>query len=283
MSRAMSPLRSPVLRYHGGKFRLSSWIQGFFPPHHCYVESFGGAGSVLLTKDRSYAEVFNDLDGDVVNFFRVLRSPLDQAELCRLCALTPFAREEFETAFEPSQDPIERARRLAIRAGMGFGSAGGTKSTTGFRIDSKRKTSTDWHNWTCYPDTIAAVGERLLAVLIENRPAIDVMLQHDSIDTLHYVDPPYLHSTRVRASATALRYYRHEMTDWQHVDLLACLQNLRGMVVLSGYHSDLYADRLGGWVCHSTPSRISANRGGVVRTEMVWLNPSCVARQQLPG
>jgi DNA adenine methylase len=228
-------IKRPVLRYHGGKFRLSSWIRSFFPPHQIYVEPFGGAGSVLLTKERAYAEVYNDMDGEVVNFFRVLRDPEQREQLCQICALTPFARDEFEGSYELTADPVESARRLAVRAGMGYGSSGGTKQNTGFRIDSARKWSTDFRQWERYPATIAAVGDRLLGVLIENRPAIDVMLQHDGPDTLHYVDPPYLHSTRSDAREHgAAKYYRHEMSDWQHMDLLTCLQNLEGMVVISG-------------------------------------------------
>jgi DNA adenine methylase len=268
-------IKTPALRYFGGKFRLSAWIRSFFPPHRCYVESFGGAGSVLLTKERAYAEVFNDLDGDIVNFFRVLRDPASRAQLIEACELTPFAREEFEESFGAIGNPIERARRLAIRAQMGFGSAGGSKSTTGFRIDTGRQYSTDFQHWARYPAGLAAVGDRFTAVLIENRPAIDVMLQHDSPVTLHYVDPPYLHSTRVRASVDNQRYYRHEMSDWQHMDLLAALQNLQGMVVLSGYHSEMYAKALNSWEHHKVKARISQFRGTGMRMENVWLNEAC--------
>jgi DNA adenine methylase len=268
-------LARPVLRYHGGKFRLAPWVRQFFPPHQIYVEPFGGAGSVLLTKERSYAEVFNDLDSEVVNFFRVLRDPATRSQLCEACELTPYAREEFEAAFEPSADPVESARRLAVRAGMGFGSAGATKTTTGFRIDSSRKHLTAYHDWDRYPAAVAAVADRLKGVLIENRPAIEVMLQHDTPQTLHYVDPPYLHSTRVRASTKVLRYYKHEMTEWQHIDLLAALRNLQGYVVLSGYYSSLYAESLTDWTTHKTSARKSAHRGTAISTEIIWLNPRC--------
>ncbi len=105
----------PALRYHGGKFRLASWIMQFFPEHTCYVEPFGGAAGVLLQKPRSYAEVYNDLDGDVVNFFRVLRCPVLSAALTEAVSLTPYARSEFDTAWIPTDDPVERARRIAIR------------------------------------------------------------------------------------------------------------------------------------------------------------------------
>lgn len=175
----------PVLRYHGGKFRLAQWVMSFFPEHTCYVEPFGGAAGVLLQKERAYAEVYNDLDRTVVNFFRVLRDPALRQALIESLVMTPYSREDFELAWEPTADPVEEARRLAIRAQMGFGSPGATKGTTGFRIDTKREYGTAQHLWSVYPDAIAAAGQRFSGVLIENRPAIDVMRQHDGPETLH--------------------------------------------------------------------------------------------------
>ena len=268
-------IKKPALRYHGAKFRLAPWVIEHFPLHRCYVEPFGGAAGVLLQKPRAYAEVYNDLDGEVVNFFRVLRDPRTRAELIAACNETPYAREEFEMAWQPCDDPVERARRLAVRAQMGFGSCGATKGVTGFRIDTKRSYGTAQQHWVEYPSAVAKAGERMSGVLIENRPAIDVMLQHDAADTLHFVDPPYLHSTRVRSNTTHLRYYRHEMDDAEHVELLEVLRSLNGMVVLSGYPSALYAEKLKGWAQRQTLSRISAGRGGAVRTEVIWLNQRC--------
>jgi DNA adenine methylase len=266
----------PVLRYHGGKFRLATWIMQFVPAHRCYVEPFGGAASVLLQKPRSYAEVYNDLDSEIVNFFRVLRDPVLRVQLELACLATPYAREEFELAFEPTEDPVERARRTAIRAQMGFGSAGATKGKTGFRIDTKRLYGTAQHLWAEYPESLATAGQRLTGVLIENRPAIDVMQQHDGPDTLHFVDPPYVLDTRVMQGGK-IGYYRHELTDEDHEDLLQVLLGLEGMVIVSGYETDLYNDTLRGWSQHRTEARISAGRGAALRTEVVWINPACAA------
>lgn len=266
----------PALRYHGGKFRLAPWVMGFFPQHTCYVEPFGGAAGVLLQKPRAYAEVYNDLDGDVVNFFRVLQDPELRAQLIERLVMTPYARGEFEQAFEPCPDAVERARRLAIRAQMGFGSGGATKGTTGFRVDTKRKYGTAQALWEEYPEAVAHAGQRFSGVLIENRPAIEVMQQHDAPSTLHFVDPPYVLSTRdSRASARDSAYYRHEMSDADHQALLEALEALTGMVVLSGYESGLYAERLVGWERHATRSRIASARGTAMRTEVVWLNRAC--------
>lgn len=271
----MTDVSRPALRYHGAKFRLAAWVMQFFPPHGCYVEPFGGAAGVLLQKARCYAEVYNDLDGEIVNFFRVLRDPQSRAALAEACRLTPYARAEFDLAYEPTEDSIESARRTAVRAAMGFGSAGATKGTTGFRTDTRRKYGTAQHLWADYPETIAAVGERFVGVLIENRPGIDVMRAHDGPDTLFFVDPPYLMSTRVAGGGGRERCYRHEMTDADHSALIDALRDLEGMVVLSGYPSDLYLEALAGWERHETSARISAGRGTAMRTEVVWLNPAC--------
>lgn len=262
----------PALRYHGAKFRLAPWCMQFFPPHRIYTEAFGGAAGVLLRKPRAYAEVYNDLDGDVVNFFRVLRDPAMREKLELALSLTPYARDEFDLAWEPTEDAIERARRTAIRAQMGFGSAGATKGSTGLRTDTKRKHTTAQMDWLSYPAAIAAAGQRFAGVLIENRPAIDVLQQHDTPETLHFIDPPYVHDTRVLRSQGG---YRHELSDDDHDDLLAAILELEGFVVLCGYESDLYNDALTGWEKHSTDARISAGRGTAMRQEVVWLNPAC--------
>lgn len=269
-----TPPTRPVLRYHGGKFRLAPWVIKHFPPHRCYVEPFGGAAGVLIQKDRAYAEVYNDLDGDIVSLFRVLRDPGHCARLISMLHLTPYAREEFELAYEPTDDPIERARRTLVRAEMGFGSAGATKGKTGFRIDTRRKHGTAQALWARFPASLANVCDRLSGVMIENRPALTILEQHDAEDTLFYVDPPYMMSTRY-VGARHGRYYDCEMTDDDHFHLLDKLRSAKGMIVLSGYSSEVYQEALRGWSIATTEARISAARGTAVRTECLWLNPAC--------
>lgn len=271
----MMPITSPAIRYHGGKFRLAPWVMEFFPDHRIYVEPFGGAAGVLIQKPRAYSEVYNDLDGDMVNFFRVVQNAGLRHQLIESLAMTPYAREEFEIAWLPATDSLERARRLIIRAQMGFGSAGATKGTTGFRIDTKREYETAQHVWAQYPSNMAALGLRMTGVLIENRPALDVLLAHDTPDTLFYVDPPYVHDTRCRVSMGSARGYRHEMTDDDHLALLDALQTVQGMVVLSGYPHPIYEDALNGWELREKTARISGGRGTAKRTECVWLNQAC--------
>lgn len=273
-------ITSPAIRYHGGKFRLAPWILDRFPDHRIYVEPFGGAAGVLIQKPRAYSEIYNDLDGDLVNFFRVVQDADLRRQLVEACVFTPYAREEFKIAWQPSPDPVERARRLVIRAQMGFGSAGATKGTTGFRIDTKREYETAQHVWAQYPASLEALGNRLAGVMIENRPAIEVISAHDTGNTLFYVDPPYLHETRCRVSMGTDRGYRHEMTDEDHAVLLQALQAVEGMVIVSGYPNALYDDLLRGWRREDKRARIAGGRGTAIRTECIWINPACIAARK---
>lgn len=274
-------IKRPLIRYHGGKFRLAPWLMQFFPPHRIYCEPYGGAASVMLLKEKAYAEVYNDLDGDIVNIFRVLQSEKASKRLIELIELTPFARTEFELAWLPTEDAIERARRTIIRAQMGFGSCGATKGTTGFRSDTSRRYTTAQMDWLKYPDCLPPIIERFKSVVIENRPAIQVINNQDSEETLFYIDPPYMHETRVMKSKG---YYQFEMNDEQHIELLDVIKKIKGFVVLNGYSSPLYESHLAGWKRFQTFSRASAFRGSVLRTEVVWLNQAChQALKQVQG
>jgi DNA adenine methylase len=267
----------PVLRYHGGKWRSAPKILAFFPPHRVYVEPFGGGASVLIRKPRSYAEVYNDLAGEVVNVFRVLRDPATAVRLRELLHLTPFGRDEFLAAYQYTDDSIEQARRAIARAFMGFGSASfNAKHGTGFRSNSKRSGTTPALDWMNYPDQVPAFVERLRGVVIENRDALLLMPVHDSPATLFYVDPPYPGCVRAEGAITGVRQrYVHELTDDDHRALARSLHALEGMVVLSGrgcalYDVELYPD----WERHEFKH---LDDGARSRTEVLWLNPACSA------
>ncbi|HEY0120568.1 MAG TPA: DNA adenine methylase [Rhizobium sp.] len=273
----MSDPSRPVLRWHGGKWLLAPWIISHFPAHRTYVEPYGGGGSVLMRKARAYAEVWNDLDEHVVNLFRVLQDSSAAARLVALLDLTPFARSEFELAWEPCADPVEMARRLIIRSFMGFGSHAhsdmrhGAK-TTGFRSNSSRSGTTPAHDWAHYPIKLTAIIGRLRGVIIERRSALQVMAQHDGPQTLHYVDPPYMPETRgLRNPYDPKHQYRHEMTVADHAELLEALRGFSGMVVLSGYPAPLYDDALSGWL---RIEREAMADGARRRIEVLWINPA---------
>lgn len=286
MSAAVA-IRRPVLRYHGGKFRLAPWLISLFPAHLTYVEAYGGAASVLLQKPRSKAEVYNDLDAEVVNVFRVLQDPHSALQLQRLLSLTPFARAEFQRAYEPSVSAVDAAAKMITRSFMGFGSASTTRMhQTGFRSSSQRSRlgsptpAQDWANW---PAQVPHFIERLRTVCIENRDAIAVIAQHDAPSTLHYVDPPYVPSTRSSLKHKSINrghYYKHDMDDAGHRRLAEVLRSLTGMVIVGGYRSVLYQDLYGDWERLDRNSRAD---GGRPRIESVWMNPACSSVQRQQG
>jgi DNA adenine methylase len=261
-------MQHPLIRYHGGKFRIADWIIAQFPVHKIYVEPFGGGASVLLSKTPSPVEVYNDLDDEVVNLFRVLRS--DKAELlAQKIYLTPFSRTELTDAYVICQDPVEIARRLIVRAQMSFGSAGATRAQHGFRYGETTKGYSKATLWNKQPEIIMQVVERLKHVFIENRDAIKCIQDHDSPDTLFFVDPPYLSDTRQSSNQ-----YNHEMTNLQHEELLQVLLGLKGKVILSGYDHPTYNEALAGWKKLTKSVRALGNGGGVTRTECLWINPA---------
>lgn len=223
---------------------------------------------MLIRKPRSYAEVYNDLDGEIVNLFRVLRDPAFSEQLIRQLALTPFARDEFVAAYEDCDEPVERARRLVVLSFQGFGSNAHAKRSTGFRSNSNRSGTTPAFDWSHYPEALRVTVERLRGVIVENKPAMEVMAQHDGAMTTHYVDPPYVWSTRARSDAQ--RNYRHELTDSDHVELLAFLRTLKGAVALSGYPHPMYDALLRDW---RRIERAAHADGALDRVEVLWLNP----------
>lgn len=266
------PIERPILRYHGGKFLLAPWIISHFPKHRIYTEVFGGAASVLMRKPRSYGEVYNDLWETVVNVFRVLRDSEAATRLEQLLRLTPYSRQEFngcgEMDIEQEIDPIEKARKTILRSFAGFGSGStNAKHSTGFRSNSNRSGTTPAQDWAHYPDNIASFVERMRGVTIENKDYRDVLDQHDGLETLHFMDPPYVHDTRYLNRGNAV--YAFEMTDQDHIDMAAAVKALQGMVIICGYESALYADLFKKW--HVVKRKAFAD-GAAVRTECLWMN-----------
>jgi DNA adenine methylase len=267
----MSAPTRPVLRYHGGKFRLAPWVLSFFPRHAVYLEPFGGGGSVLLAKKPVPTEVYNDLDSRVVGLFRVLRDPAKAAELARRLELTPFAREEYEGwCYAEPVDDIDAAHQLVARGFMGQSSKGiWQRSGLDTRINPDGYCSRV-SALRASPDACRSVSQRLDQVVIEHDDAIAVIKRHDRADALIYCDPPYL-TTEGRGT----RIYTHDFKADDHRKLAAALHELKSaMVVLSGYPSTLYDELYPDWQQHE---RKAMADGGRERTEVVWLNPACAA------
>lgn len=280
----MNAITRPPVRWHGGKFLMSRNILPYLPPHRLYTEAFGGGAGVLLHKPRSHAEIYNDLDDDIVGLFRVLQDPAQACRMIELLRLTPFARREFEIAYDRTEDPVERARRLVIRSFMGFGSNAHSATqrghqSTGFRSSSNRSGTTPAQDWMNLPDAYGAIIERMRGVVIEHRDALVVLARHDGADSLHYVDPPYVHDTRsmFKGGKSA---YRHELDGEGHAQLLETLRGLIGMVVLSGYAHPLYDEALHDWRRVTFEAMADGARP---RTEVLWINPAAVASLNRAG
>lgn len=264
----------PILRYHGGKWLFARVLVGLFPAHRIYVEPFCGAASVLLQKPRSYAEVINDKWDTVVNVFQCLRDPEVSEQLKEQLRLTPFARTEFNSAFghrPRHQADVEAARLCILRSFAGFGSAATNgEYATGFRSNSNRSGTTPAQDWKNYIHSIAGFVERLRGVVVENKDALELIPQHDTPQTLFYCDPPYQVGTRNMARGNAV--YSCDMTDDDHRRLAQVLRSVSGMVILSGYASDLYDCELyPDWRRIEIPWRADGARK---RIEVIWMNES---------
>lgn len=261
-------IKRPALQYYGGKWILAKWIIEHLPDHKIYVEPYGGAASVLLRKPRSQREVYNDLNQEVVNFFKVIRNPQMARKLIAMLKATPYSRYEFNKAYMPAHTPIERARRLAIQSFMSFNGNGAAKGTRGsFRWQVSKKTnSTPAIGWRNYPHSLTKIIERMRGVIIEQRPALEIINAYDDTDTLFYVDPPYMWNTRAKGAKS--NGYQYEMNNQDHEVLLQKLLKLKGSIVLSGYENDLYQQTLTGWEKYTRPSYASGWRP---RQEVIWI------------
>lgn len=261
----------PPFAYYGGKTALADRIVRLLPAHRHYVEPFAGGLAILLAKPRSYMETVNDLDGGLMTFWRVLRDR--PADLVRVCAMTPHSRAEYTAAYEPVPDDhpdpdLEHARRVWTVLAQG---RAGTLLRTGWRhhINVVATAGCPMPGFLAgYVERMTAVAERLRAVSLECRPALEAITAYGAdADTLLYVDPPYLAATRTSTQ------YRHEMPhEADHRELAATLHEARAAVVLSGYESPLYSELYGGW--HRTELAAFTVQGGSrgARTEVLWSN-----------
>jgi DNA adenine methylase len=265
--------------WYGGKTCHLSWLLPIIEntKHTAYIESFAGSAAILLNKTPSPVEVYNDVHGDVVNFFRMLRE--HGSELIAALELTPYSREEFAFCCESQDNPsnLEKARRFFVKARQ-VRNGLATKATSGrwsyTKKDCRRGKSLTVSQWLSAIDGLNSICERLRNVQIENLDALDLIQRYDTEEALHYVDPPYLMSSR-----TGGVNYKHEFNEDEHIALLKILLSLKGKVVLSGYINELYPSILIGWNEYKSRSKLAnstlQNGEKKERQEIIWTNFPC--------
>lgn len=258
--------------WYGGKYSHLDWLLPLLPNTKHYCEPFGGSATVLINREPAPIETYNDLDGELVNFFRVLRE--DKGSLLEAIGLTPFSREESEQAIELPTEPIsdlERARRFFIRARQvrtGLAQTASSGRWAHCLLTSRAGMAGAVSRWLGSVEGLSEIAQRLLRVQIESAPAIDVIRRYDSKETLFYCDPPYPHDSRGDSRA-----YAYEMTDDDHRQLAAVLHEVQGKVALSSYASPLMTELYGDWQCIEAPTK-KAHSVKKERAELLWINYS---------
>ena len=256
--------------WYGGKFNYLNWLLPLLPDCHHYCEPFSGSAAVLLNRAPSPVETYNDVDGEVVNFFRVLRE--QTGELVKAIALTPFSREEFYRAVAPVENAIsdlERARRFFVRARQvrtGLAQTASLGRWANCKNTSRAGMSGVVSRWLGSVETLPAIAERLLRVQIENRPASEIIDLYDDGETLFYCDPPYPHQARGDSKA-----YGFEMTDEEHTALAHQLSAAKGKVAVSGYRCGLMDHLYKGWRRSEAPAK-KCHSVKQARIEALWMN-----------
>ncbi len=271
VSRLVHARKLILFGWYGGKYSHREWLLPLLPDCHHYCEPFAGSAAILLNRQPSPVETYNDLEGEVCNFFRVLRD--DGESLTKALALTPVSREEFGLActLDPSLSPLERARRFYVRARQvrtGLAQTATIGRWANCKDTSRAGMSGVISRWLGGVAKLPPIAERLLRVQIENRPAIDVIRVYDSPRTLFYCDPPYVHATRGDSKA-----YQHEMTNLQHTDLAAVLNKVQGKVAFSNYDCELLDELYPAakWHKFTSASRTNHATKGK-RVEVLWTN-----------
>lgn len=269
--------------WYGGKYSHLEWLLPLLPEAQHYCEPFGGSAAVLLNREPSPVETYNDLDGDVVNFFRVLRDQKD--ELLYAIGMTPFAREEFINAIESSRNgsapsELERARQFFVRARQvrtGLAQTASAGRWANCLNTSRAGMAGAVSRWLGSVEGLEWIASRLLRVQIEHDDAISVLKRYDSATTHFYCDPPYPHASRGDAKA-----YSYEMTDDEHEELAAALTTLQGKVAISGYRCDLMDRLYGEWYMQEAPLK-KVHSVKSERMEVLWTNydPDAARSQNL--
>lgn len=266
------PRKKIAFGWYGGKYSHLDWLLDLLPATHHYCEPFGGSAAVLLNREPSPVETYNDLDGEVVNFFRVLRN--QKEALTYAIGMTPFAREEFALAIESNGNghhlsDLERARRFFVRARQvrtGLAQTASIGRWANCLNTSRAGMAGAVSRWLGSVEGLEWIASRLLRVQIEHDDALSILKRYDSPQTLFYCDPPYPHASRGDAKA-----YGYEMSDQEHVALAETLHQIQGKAAVSGYHCELMDDLYAGWHVIEAPTKM-AHSVKTPRTEVLWTN-----------
>ena len=256
--------------WYGGKFSHLDFILPRLPTdakHFCDV--YGGSAAVLINRPPAPVETYNDIDSELVNFFKMLRDAGE--DLVRQISLTPFSREELIKAcqHEPGLSDLERARRFFVRARQtrtGLAQKSSEGRWAHCVLTTRAGMSGAVSRWLGSVDGLAEITARLQRVQIENAPALEVIRRYDTAETVFYLDPPYVHASRGDTAA-----YQHEMSDDDHVALADVLSSIRGRAVLSGYRTPLYDRLFESWTRIDAPVR-TAHSVRKPRQESLWVN-----------
>lgn len=258
-----------VFRYPGSKWSIAKWIISHFPEGYekmIYLEPFFGSGAVFFNKRPGIVETVNDLDGDVINLFRILRERPEQ--LKRVLALTPYSREEYDLSFEPCEDSLEKARRFMVRTTQSIGAKIGV-GKSGWRNHKTLKIGGTACKWAGITETIDAATSRLRGtttnlVQIEHTDALRLIERYNTQDALIYLDPPYVRSVRKSGAL-----YSHEMNEEDQKRLLDLIIKNKANIIISGYDNDLYNKTLRGWHTDITMSQTTSTKKAC---EKIWMN-----------
>jgi DNA adenine methylase len=255
----------PPFKYYGGKFYLCKWILSHAPAHRVYVEPFGGAASVLLNKERSEVEVYNDLCPDVTAVMTAIRDYPDKF----MDALFKIPCEEklyYQYKESSPADEFQRAIRAYVVYRM---SRGGTATTFSKSNRSYRGLPENVAAWDTGIRNIPTVSKRLQGVQITTKDAISLCQEMDCDDAWFYLDPPYVSKTRINENV-----YKLEMDEAGHIQLAEAARGWKAKTILSGYDGELYRRLYPDWTCVQKEVYLHGghSRKKQLVQECLWLN-----------
>lgn len=257
------------LKWHGGKHYLASKIIDLMPQHIHYVEAFFGGGSVLLKKSpEGVSEVVNDLHRELTTFWRVLQDEGAFAKFSRIVEAMPFSQVEWNDSHADAADPVRQAVNFFVRCRQSRAGKFDSFATLS-RNRTRRRMNEQASSWMSAIEGLPDVAARLKRVVVLADDAVKVIRSQDGPNTLFYLDPPYVHETRVTTAD-----YEHEMSTEQHVELLDAIDACRGKVLLSGYPSELYQSRLKDWnyIDIEIDNKASSAKQKPRMIERIWMN-----------